>query len=75
VAEGKLFDMKRERWLEREEHMLRSEKLRVVGELAAGMAHEIRNPLTTVKGFLQMSKASNYNVESWYELLIKESYI
>jgi diguanylate cyclase (GGDEF)-like protein len=72
VAERKLFEMKRGRWLEREEHMLRSEKLRVVGELAAGMAHEIRNPLTTVKGFLQMSKDSNYNVERWYELLMEE---
>jgi diguanylate cyclase (GGDEF)-like protein len=72
VAEGKLFEMKREMWLAREEHLLRSEKLRMIGELAAGMAHEIRNPLTTVKGFLQMSKASNYNVERWYELLMGE---
>ena len=45
---------KRESWLKREEHMHRSEKLSVVGELASGMAHEIRNPLTTVKGFLQI---------------------
>ncbi len=50
-AEHNLFMKKRESWLKREEHMLRSEKLRVVGELASGMAHEIRNPLTTVKGF------------------------
>lgn len=63
VAEHNLYMMKRESWLKREEHMLRSEKLRVVGELASGMAHEIRNPLTTVKGFLQLSRAGNYNIE------------
>ncbi|MGM7636050.1 PAS domain S-box protein [Bacillus sp. Hm123] len=32
----------------------KSDKLGVVGQLAAGIAHEIRNPLTAVKGFLQL---------------------
>ncbi len=72
VAEHNLYMMKRESWLKREEHMLRSEKLRVVGELASGMAHEIRNPLTTVKGFLQLSRAGNYNIEPWYDLIMDE---
>ncbi|MDF2962890.1 MAG: signal transduction histidine kinase [Paenibacillus sp.] len=72
IAERNLYTMKRESWLKREEHMLRSEKLRVVGELASGMAHEIRNPLTTIKGFLQLSKADNFNVGPWYELIMDE---
>jgi PAS domain S-box-containing protein len=39
------------------EDLLRnSEKLSVVGELAAAIAHEIRNPLTTLKGFIQLIK-------------------
>ncbi|WLR54115.1 ATP-binding protein [Mesobacillus subterraneus] len=44
--------------------ILRAEKLNTLGELAASIAHEIRNPLTVVKGFLQMmhkqEKGDNY---------------
>lgn len=32
----------------------KSSRLSLIGELAAGMAHEIRNPLTAVRGFLQL---------------------
>jgi len=58
--------------IERESTFYQSEKLKVIGELSAGMAHEIRNPLTTIKGFLQLSKTQDYNIKPWYELLTDE---
>jgi signal transduction histidine kinase len=36
--------------------MKETEKLAVAGRIAAGIAHEIRNPLTTVRGYLQFLK-------------------
>ncbi|UOK59353.1 PAS domain S-box protein [Bacillus sp. OVS6] len=34
--------------------LFQQEKLNVAGQMAAGVAHEIRNPLTVIQGFLQM---------------------
>ncbi|ANE47675.1 hypothetical protein SY83_16855 [Paenibacillus swuensis] len=34
----------------------RAEKLKTMGELAASIAHEVRNPLTVVQGFLQLMR-------------------
>ncbi|WP_139492627.1 PAS domain-containing sensor histidine kinase [Brevibacillus dissolubilis] len=37
-----------------EQKIERSDRLAMIGQIAAGTAHEIRNPLTSIKGFLQM---------------------
>ncbi|HHY72102.1 MAG TPA: two-component sensor histidine kinase [Bacillus bacterium] len=37
-----------------EKLIVRSEKLSIAGELAAGIAHEVRNPLTAIKGFIKL---------------------
>jgi signal transduction histidine kinase len=54
-----------------EEIMLKSEKLSITGKLAAGIAPEIRNPLTSIKGFLQMIEAG-YQKEEYIEIMSKE---
>lgn len=38
------------------EELARSERLNVVSQLAASFAHEVRNPLTSIKGFMQLLK-------------------
>ncbi|WP_216830159.1 ATP-binding protein [Alkalihalobacterium elongatum] len=39
------------------EHVIRSEKMEIVSHVASSFTHEIRNPMTTVKGFLQLMKS------------------
>ena len=41
-----------------EEQLRRVDRLRALGELAAGMAHEVRNPLTSISGSVQVLKKS-----------------
>ena len=41
-----------------EEEMKRVEGLAMIGELAAGIAHEIRNPMASISGSIQMLKES-----------------
>ncbi|ODA41965.1 ATP-binding protein [Desulfosporosinus sp. BG] len=57
-----------------EEEMARLDRLNLVGELAASIAHEVRNPLTTVRGFLQILKSRDTLQENtdYYDLMISE---
>ncbi|HHX74025.1 MAG TPA: PAS domain-containing protein, partial [Firmicutes bacterium] len=51
-AVGVFQDVTERKYLENE--LLQMEKFSLVAELAAGTAHEIRNPMTTLRGFLQV---------------------
>lgn len=54
-----------------EEILCKSNMLSAVGQMAAGIAHEIRNPLTTVKGFLQLLRESP-DKKDYLEMTVSE---
>ncbi|PFR97080.1 sensor histidine kinase [Priestia megaterium] len=58
-----------------QKELQRAEKMNAIGQLAASVAHEIRNPMTVVKGFLQLfqdnTKLSNTEL-SYIHLMINE---
>ena len=41
---------------EMEEHLKRSDRLAAIGKMAAGIAHEIRNPLASISGSIEILK-------------------
>ncbi|MBM7662660.1 two-component system sporulation sensor kinase B [Bacillus mesophilus] len=56
-------------------HLQRAEKMNVVSHLAASISHEIRNPLTSSRGFLQLLKQPKITDEqrkSYSEIAIQE---
>ncbi|WP_243450218.1 ATP-binding protein [Desulfosporosinus sp. Sb-LF] len=57
-----------------EGEIARFDRLNLVGQLAAGIAHEIRNPMTTVRGYLQLLgvKPEYATQRSTFELMISE---
>jgi PAS domain S-box-containing protein len=78
VSEGKReficlnIDITEKKRLEKE--MLRLEQLNLIGQIAAGIGHEVRNPITTVRGLLQLLGAKNHNLryKEYFDLMIQE---
>jgi two-component system sporulation sensor kinase B len=51
------------------------EKMEVVSQLAASISHEVRNPLTVVKGFIDLLKAPNLSQEvreQYFQHVVRE---
>ncbi len=57
-----------------EKEMARLDKLNMIGEMAAGIGHEIRNPMTTVRGFLQLMQGRDKYAgdKKFFDLMIDE---
>ncbi|SFE48857.1 two-component system, chemotaxis family, CheB/CheR fusion protein [Paenibacillus catalpae] len=52
--------------------LLQAEKLTAVGQLAASIAHEIRNPLTSLKGFIHLIEQAVSGVSKSYFEIMKD---
>jgi signal transduction histidine kinase len=48
------------------------EKLATIGQMATAIAHEIRNPLASLKGFTQLQQERNPNSSEFYPIMIQE---
>lgn len=57
-----------------QQEMTRLDRLHLIGQMAAGIGHEVRNPMTIVRGFLQMlSGKPRYNEDrEFFDLMISE---
>ncbi len=57
-----------------DKELARLDRLNLVGQLAAGIGHEIRNPMTTVRGYLQLlgEKPLYADQKATFELMISE---
>jgi signal transduction histidine kinase len=54
------------------EELNQKEKLAVVGQMAAAVGHEIRNPLSSLKGFTQLQNERYPNTNDFYPIMIQE---
>lgn len=72
AVEGIMRDITKRVLLEQD--VSRLDRLNIVGQMAANLAHEVRNPLTTVRGYLQLfgNKHEFQHYKEQFTLLLDE---
>lgn len=65
-------DITQQKKMERD--IVQMDRLQTIGQMAAGISHEVRNPMTTVRGFLQMigRKPQYAKDKEYFDLMIEE---
>lgn len=59
-------------YMEMQQQVTQQDSLQEVGHLAASIAHEIRNPITTLKGFIQLMKTTADDTTTQYLAVIND---
>jgi len=78
ILTGALFDRElfsRKKHQEAQLQLERSQKLSLVGKIAAGVAHEIKNPLASIKGAFEIifnKKTSDKDKEEFQGIIVSE---
>jgi signal transduction histidine kinase len=70
------FDLTSQELKAAQERLIRSERLLAVGHLVQGVAHEIRNPVTTIGGFAQRLKKElngTPKLHHYIDIILEES--
>lgn len=72
-------DITKQKLVEKTEHdnqvqLARLDRLNLIGKIAASIGHEVRNPLTSVRGFLQLfqGKQKYTDLQEHFNLMIEE---
>lgn len=65
-----ITDISQQARLERE--VIKLDRFHLIGEMAAALAHEIRNPMTSIRGFLQLAKVKERCQPVHIDIMIEE---